>query len=82
MILLRTITAGLTLRNVMPSRSKMPIPAPVVTDWIQKPEIAGEDRQHDDADDQHGEDRRDRQDLHRVEFGQQCHVADFHAPEE
>ena len=36
MILLRTITAGLTLRKVMPRRSKMPMPAPVVFDWIQK----------------------------------------------
>lgn len=35
MILLRTITAGLTLRKVMPRRSKIPIPAPVVCDWIQ-----------------------------------------------
>ena len=32
MILLRTMTDGFTLRNVIPSRSKMPIPAPVVTD--------------------------------------------------
>ena len=36
MILLRTITPGLTLRKVMPTRSRMPIPARVVFDWIQK----------------------------------------------
>ena len=36
MILLRTITVRSTLRKVMPSRSKMPIPAPVVFDWIQR----------------------------------------------
>ena len=36
MILLRTITPALTLRNVMPIRSRMPMPAPVVFDWIQK----------------------------------------------
>jgi len=35
MIFARTITCGDTLRKVMPSRSKMPIPARVIFDWIQ-----------------------------------------------
>ena len=35
MILLRTMTSGMTFRNFIPSRSRMPIRAPVVTDWIQ-----------------------------------------------
>ena len=35
MILLRTITRGSILRNVMPNKSKMPIPALDETDWIQ-----------------------------------------------
>jgi hypothetical protein len=34
MILLRTITAGLTFRKVIPKRSQIEIPALVKNDWI------------------------------------------------
>ena len=55
MILLRTMTVGLTLRNVIPSRSKMPMPAPVMTDWIHSRKKRIMHGEHHQAEDHDGE---------------------------
>ena len=53
MILLRVMTVGFTLRNVIRSRSKMPMPGAGRDRLNPQPEVAGEDRKERQANDQH-----------------------------